>query len=101
MRGYLRDRLIDRSSLVASLQYSWPVWAFLNGAVHAELGNVFGAHFQDFDARLARLSGSIGVESNADPDSRFELLVAAATDPLEHGFNVSSFRLVIGSHHGF
>ena len=101
MRGYLRDRLLDRSSLVGSLQYSWPIWAFLNGAVHTEIGNVFGARFEGFEARLMRLSGSIGVESSADPDSRFEVMVAAATDPLEHGFNVSSFRLLFGSHHGF
>ena len=47
------------------------------------------------------LLGAIGVRSNGARDSGFELLVAAGTDPLEDGFHVSSFRLVIGSHHGF
>ena len=58
-----------------------------------------------FDYRMVSAdSGSMGGSTSAgsaDPDSRFEIMVAAATDPLEHGFNVSSFRLLFGSHHGF
>ena len=42
MRGYLQGRLIDRSSLVARAQYTWPVWFYLNGVVQADVGNVFG-----------------------------------------------------------
>jgi hypothetical protein len=101
MRGYLQGRLIDRSSIVASVQYSWPVWVYLNGVIQTDVGNVFGAHLEGFDFDLLRLSSGIGVRSNGDPNAGLEVLVAAATDPFNEGFHVSSFRLVFGSHHGF
>jgi hypothetical protein len=101
MRGYLQGRLIDRSSLVARAQYIWPVWFYLNGVMQVDVGNVFGPHFQGFEAGLLRLSTAIGVRSNGSPDSGLEILVAGASDPFDSGFRYSSFRLVIGSHHGF
>jgi hypothetical protein len=101
MRGYLRNRLIDRSALVGTLQYTWPVWVFLDGMLVADVGNVFGQHFDGFAWDLLRMSAGIGVRSNGSRDSGFEILVAGATDPFNEGFNVSSFRFVIGSHHGF
>ena len=100
MRGFLPGRLVDRSAVVATANYVWPVWVFLNGVVQADVGNVFGEHFDGFDARLARLSTAIGIRSNGSPESGLEVLVAGATDPFENGFHYSSFRLVIGSHHG-
>ena len=101
MRGYLIGRLVDRSSLVARAQYTWPVWFFLNGVVQADVGNVFGPRFEGFAAELLRLSTAIGIRSNGSPDSGLEILIAGATDPFGSGFRYSSFRLVIGSHHGF
>jgi hypothetical protein len=101
MRGFIRNRLIDRSALVGTLQYTWPVWVFLDGVVQADVGNVFGERFDGIDAGLMRLSTGLGVRSNGDRDSRFEVLVAAGTDPFESGLRFSSFRFVIGSHHGF
>lgn len=101
MRGYLANRLLDRSSLVASLRYSWPIWPFLDGMLETEVGNVFGARLDGFDPGLLRLSSGIGVRSNGARDAGFELLVAGGTEPFRDGFSVSSFRLVLGSHHGF
>ena len=101
MRGYLQGRLIDRSSLVARAQYIWPVWFYLNGVMQVDVGNVFGPHFEGFEPDLLRLSTAIGIRSNGSPDSGLEILVAGATDPFDSGFRYSSFRLVIGSHHGF
>ena len=101
MRGYLRGRLVDRSSLVARAQYTWPVWFYLNGVVQADVGNVFGPQLAGFEPDLLRLSTAIGIRSNGSPDSGLEILVAGATDPFNSGFRYSSFRLVIGSHHGF
>lgn len=101
MRGFLRDRLIDRSAAIGTLKYTWPVWVYLDGVLQTDVGNVFGPHLQGFDAGLLRLSTGIGVRSNGDPDSGFELLVAGGTDPFENGLHYSAFRLVIGSHHGF
>jgi hypothetical protein len=101
MRGYLRNRLIDRSALVGTFQYTWPVWVYLDGVITVDAGNVFGEHLSGFKPGLLRLSSGIGVRSNGHRDSAFEILVAGGTDPLDEGFSVSSFRLVLGSHHGF
>jgi len=101
MRGYLRNRLIDRSALIGTLQYTWPVWVFLDGVITVDAGNVFGEHLAGFKPGLLRLSSGIGVRSNGHRDSAFEILVAGGTDPLDEGFSISSFRLVLGSHHGF
>ena len=101
MRGYLNGRLIDRSALVGTVQYTWPIWVYLNGVMQVDVGNVFGPHFSGFEAGLCRLSTAIGIRSNADPNASLEVLVAGATDPFDEGFRYSSFRLVIGSHHGF
>lgn len=101
MRGYLNGRLIDRSALVGTTQYTWPIWVYLNGVVQVDVGNVFGAHFDGLEPKLLRMSTAIGFRSSGDPSSGLEFLVAGGTDPFEQGFRYSSFRLVIGSHHGF
>ncbi len=100
MRGFLLGRLIDRSAIVATAQYTWPVWVYLNGVLQADVGNVFGRHLDGFDPDLFRLSTAIGLRSNGSPESGLELLVAGGTDPFEQGFHYSSLRIVIGSHHG-
>lgn len=101
MQGYLRGRLVDRSAAVATLQYRWPIWVYLDGVIHAAVGNVWGERFQGFDLKANRLSSGVGFRSNGDRSSGFEFLVAAGTDPFDEGFKISSFRLLIGSHHGF
>jgi outer membrane protein assembly factor BamA len=101
MPGFLRARLTDRSSVVGSLQYRWPVWVFLDGVLTAAAGNVFGEHFSGFDVKQTRLSSGIGVRSNGARESGFELLFAIGSEPFNDQFKVDSFRLVLGSHHGF
>lgn len=101
MPGYLRGRLVDRSAAVATLQYRWPVWVYLDGVIHAAVGNVWGEQFKGFDLKANRLSSGLGVRSNGDRSSGFEFLFAVGSDPFDEGFALSSFRLLIGSHHGF
>lgn len=100
MRGFLRGRMVDRSALVATLQYSWPVWVFLDGILQVAAGNVYGTRFDALDAGVTRLSAGIGVRSNQERNSGFEILVAGGTDPLDEGFHPTSFRLFVGSHYG-
>lgn len=101
MPAFLRGRLVDRSSAVASLQYRWPVWVYLDGVAHAAVGNVFGEHFSNFDVKSTRLSTGVGFRSNGDRASGFELLFAVGSEPFDDRFQIDSFRLVIGTHHGF
>lgn len=101
MPGFLRGRLVDRSAAVASLQYVWPVWVYLDGVAHASVGNVFGEHFSGFDVKSSRLSTGVGLRSSGDRKSGLEVLFAVGTEPFDDRFKVDSFRFVIGSHHGF
>lgn len=101
MQGYLRNRLVDRSAMVGTLKYTWPIWVYLDAVVHAAVGNVFGERFDGLDVKDMRLSSGIGVRSNGSREAGFETLIAAGTDPFSQGFKVTSFRLLFGSHHGF
>ncbi len=101
MPGFLRSRLIGRSAMVGTLQYRWPIWVFLDGVIHAAVGNVFGERFDGLSVKDMRLSSGIGVRSNGSRESGFEALLAAGSDPFSEGFKVSSFRVLLGSHHGF
>lgn len=101
MRGYLRNRLIGQSAAVATLRYTWPVWVMLDGIAEVSAGNVFGTHFDGFDMKLARLSANLGVRSNGDRDSGFEATFGIGSEPFADTFRINSFRIVLGSHHGF
>jgi hypothetical protein len=100
MPGFIRNRMIDRSSAAATLQYTWPVWMYLDGILTGSMGNVWGEHLHNFKVQDSRLSAGVGVRSNGDRDSGFELLVGAGTEPISEGMGLTSFRLLVGSHHG-
>ena len=101
MRGFRPGRLVDRSAFIATLQYQWPIWAWLDGAIHVATGNVFGARLKDIDPKLLRLSSGIGLRTSNSPDTQFEGLVGFATDTFSQGTRISSFRLSLGATHGF
>lgn len=101
MRGYLQNRLIDRSALVTELEYRWPVWVFLDGTLQASVGNVFGPHLKGIDADLMRLSAAVGVRSNNSADHQLEVLVGAGTETFEEGLPVTSVRIFVGGTNGF
>lgn len=101
MRGYLYGRLVDRSAAIATLKYRWPIWVFLDGTMHAALGNVFGPQLENFKTKLLRLSTAIGVESVGGADHTFEILAGFGTETFEDGLKVNSFRLLFGTNRGF
>jgi hypothetical protein len=101
MRGFRPGRLVDRSAFIATLQYQWPIWVWLDGTMHVATGNVFGAGLKGIDPKLFRLSSGIGLRTSNSPDNQFELLVGFGTDTFSEGTRVSSFRLAIGATHGF
>lgn len=100
MRGFLPGRLRDRSAAVATARYRWPIWAFADGSISTSVGNVFDEHLQDFEASHLRLSGALGIET-VGSDGSFEFLLGAGTETFEHGAQVDSIRLVVGTNHGF
>jgi len=95
MRGYFPGRLVDRSAAVAQLGYAWPVAPKVAATMQAAVGNVFGEHLSDFDARLLRISAAFGLEAHVgDPPLQF--LVGFGTEPIERGATVDSFRISVG-----
>ena len=85
MSGDLPGRFHGRSAAAATLSYSWPIWVWLDGTMHAALGNVFDAGLRDFSPGLLRVSSGIGVESNGSPNHRFEFLVGFASETFDQG----------------
>jgi hypothetical protein len=102
MRGFQPGRLLGSSALVATLEYRWPIWAFIDGTLQAALGNAFAEpHLEDFDPELLRFSFVGGVRSPNHRDHSFNFLVGFGTDPLGEGAAPSAFRLVLGGTTGF
>lgn len=100
MPGFLRGRLVDRSALVTTLDYSWPFWVFLDATLQASVGNVFGAHLRDVDVRTMRWSTAIGVHTTGAPSSRLEALFGIASTPFDEGGKIDSIRFMVGTQHG-
>jgi hypothetical protein len=100
MRGFMPGRLLDRSAAAATLHYRWPIWVWLNGAIQLSVGNVFGPHLAGLRPALLRFSGTIGVESGS-PDESLEVLVGLGSETFEHGAQITSLRIVVGTNHGF
>jgi len=96
MPGFRTGRLNDRSALVATLRYSWPIWLSLSGSLQAAVGNVFGEHFAGLRAGRGRLSTALGLETNKNRDSVFQALVGFGTETFESGAKLDSIRFLIG-----
>jgi hypothetical protein len=101
MRGFYPGRLAGRSAAVGELAYHWPIWVWLDGSMRLEVGNVFGEHLRDFDPGLLRMSAAIGVESAGLSDSPLEVVLGFGSETFESGAKIDSFRLFVGTHHGF
>lgn len=101
MPGFRSGRLFDRSALVATMRYSWPIWMWLNGSLQAATGNVFGEHFADASLQRSRLSAALGIESSGSRDSIFQALIGFGTETFESGAEVDSIRFTFGARSGF
>ncbi len=97
MRGYLVGRLLDRSAIVGTLEYRWPVWNVIDGTMKAEFGNVFDTHLDDFKPNLLRFSGSIGLQTSGVSDNPLQILFGMGSETFEQGGHIDSFRLFVGT----
>jgi hypothetical protein len=101
LTGYIPGRLHGRSAAAATLEYTWPIWVWLEGRMSASVGNVFNAGLDDFQLKLLRASAGIGINSTGDRDHRLEVLFALGSETFDQGATVNSFRIVVGGTHGF
>jgi hypothetical protein len=102
MRGFKPGRLLGSSGIAATLDYRWPVWAFIDGTLQASVGNTFEeAHLEDFDPELMRFSFIGGIRTPNHRDHSFNLLVGFGTNTFADGGAPSSLRFVLGGTTGF
>lgn len=101
MSGFLRGALVGRSAAALTLEYRYPIWVFLDGSLHASVGNAFDEHLSDFNVDRLRMSFGFGFRSIGDRDQSFNVLVAVGTEPFAFGADVDSVRIVLGSQQGF
>ena len=94
--GFRAGRLVGGSALSATLQYEWPIWAFLGGVLHAGVGNVFARDLSDAQWDLLRLSTGVGIRSLDLGDHRFEVMVAFGSKPFGRDFSLDEIRFVLG-----
>lgn len=101
MRGFRESRLLGRTAAAATLEYRYPIWAFLDGSVSGAVGNVFGEHFDELDPDLLRMAFWGGVRSSEARDHSFDFLIGFGTETFEQGAEVTELRFVFGAKQGF
>ncbi len=97
MRGFGAQRFMDRSAVVGTLRYRWPVWQALDGSLHAAAGNVFGPWLRGLSPEELRASFGVGMATATSTTQAFEVLLAFGTRPFRDGAAVESTRLAVGT----
>ena len=97
LRGFPSGRLYGESAAALTLDYSWPIAAWLDAHAHLGTGNVFGKNFSGLSAGAMRGSAGLGVSlAGLTGDRYLELSSSVGTAPFESGLDIDSFRLLIG-----
>jgi hypothetical protein len=65
VRGVRLGRYRDASLLVATLEYRWPVYLWMDAALFVDYGGMFGPRFRDFsfDKMIPAIGGALRVRS--------------------------------------
>ena len=97
LRGFPSGRMVDSSGLFATLSYRWPLAAWIDATLYLGTGNVFGENLAGFKPSLLRGSFGLGFSLAGLSAGRWaQIWTAVGTEPWDEGFEVTSFRLVLG-----
>ena len=97
LRGFPTGRLYGESAAALTLDYQWPIAAWLDAHAHLGTGNVFGRRLSGLSAGALRGSAGIGVSLAGLTDDRYvELSTSVGTAPFDEGFDITSFRVILG-----
>ncbi|HSI05551.1 MAG TPA: BamA/TamA family outer membrane protein, partial [Myxococcota bacterium] len=99
MRGFLRARFQGESATVATIDYRWPIWSFLDANLFYEMGNVWDRHLANFDVKKLRGGYGLALRTNSSRDASFQLLIAAGTK--QWSAQPDEFRFMAGTNVGF
>ena len=90
LRGVRPGRFRDFSSVLATLEYRWPIWMWLDGELFTDVGGVFGKWFKGFDPR--QFVPDVGAGLRLRTMSQFYMRAQLA-----YGFNSDGFQFFIGA----
>jgi hypothetical protein len=96
LKGFVQGWVIGETAAAAALEYEWPIWVWLDGALHLAAGNAFGPDFAGFALDEARLSTGFGIRTVEERDHAFSFILAVGTEPLRDGADLDSLRLMFG-----
>ncbi len=102
LRGFASGRGRDKSAATFTLDYQWPLAAWLDATLYLAAGNVFGEGLSGFAA--GNLRGTLGFGlgiAGIDKDRQIELWTAVGTEPFDEGLEAAGFRLVLGYSHDY
>jgi hypothetical protein len=89
LRGFQRGRFRDSSSLIATVEYRWPIWMWMDGSLFFDYGGVFGPGFSRF--AVGDLRPDVGLGLRVHSSSKFMMRIQVA-----YGFgSEGGIRLVI------
>jgi hypothetical protein len=102
LRGFTSGRGRGLSAAALTLDYQWPLAAWLDATLYLGAGNVFGRRLSGLTA--GKLRGSIGMGlalAGLTNERQLELWAAVGTEPFDQDAEISSFRLVFGYSHDY
>jgi hypothetical protein len=103
LSGFYDGRFRAQSAFAATVQYSYPIWAYLDSEIFAGVGNAFPGHLQGIAPSKLYLSYGCGVRTTFSQDVSIVATVAAGTrrfdDPTFAA--VDTTRIVLAVAHGF
>ena len=101
IRGFESGRFRGSSGTVTTLQYTYPIWVFLDGFVFAETGNTFGERFEGFDFEDLVGAFGIGFRTNNDRDVHWNMTLGFGTSPFgAESVTVEEVRFLLGLSRG-
>lgn len=102
LRAFLGGRFRGESTAVATMEYRYPIWAYLDGELFVGLGGAFGEHLEGFSWERTYLNWGIGVRTNNSRDVSFDILVAFGSKRLDsESFELDRVGFIIGVNQGF
>jgi hypothetical protein len=103
MRGFLAGRLRGPSTFVATLQYRYPVWSFLEGELFSSAGNAFLGHLDGWQPGRLFLNWGMGLRTTFARDAAIALTVAFASNRFDaaHFDPFDGIRVSLGVIRGF
>lgn len=99
LRGFLVGRSRGQSALSLKVDYSWPVFFFLDGVLFWEIGNAFHGFYDDFGFGNMLTAFGFGFRTSMSRESAIDILFAWGTNRInqwDDDFEVDTFRFILG-----